>query len=146
MDNEPEEQYIEVGIGKERYAFRIHEIHEIIKMQHITEIPNSLSYLNGVINLRGHIVPIISLRKRFGSPEEAHTKATRIVVVNHADEMVGIVVDQVNQVTTFADIQPPPDRIGSVKGSFFEGIGCTETGLVSILRLEEILRLQEETG
>ncbi|MBP1155714.1 MULTISPECIES: chemotaxis protein CheW [unclassified Paenibacillus] len=141
MEKNRDEQYIEVGIGKERYALRIYEIHEIIKMQDITEIPNSLSYLNGVINLRGSIVPIIGLRNRFGLPEKAPTKTTRIVVVNYAEEMVGIVVDQVNQVTSFADIQPPPERIGSVNGSFFAGIGCTDTGLVSILKLEEILRV-----
>jgi len=53
--------------------------------------------------------------------------------------MVGIVVDQVNQVTTFADIQPPPERIGSVQGSYFTGIGSTDTGLVSVLKLDNVL-------
>ncbi len=139
MEATQQDQYIEVGIGKERYALRIYDIHEIIKMQDITEIPNSKPYVKGVINLRGKIVPIISLRNRFGLPEESYTKSTRIVVVNHADEMVGIVVDRVNQVTTFTDIQPPPERIGSVHGSYFSGIGRTENGLVSILKLEQVL-------
>lgn len=133
------DQYIEVRIETERYALKIDEIHEIIKMQDITAIPNSKDYVKGVINLRGNIVPIISLRNRFGLAEESYTKATRIVVVNDSDEMVGIVVDQVNQVTTFADIQPPPERIDSVQGSYFSGIGRTETGLVSILKLDQVL-------
>ncbi|NRF96071.1 purine-binding chemotaxis protein CheW [Paenibacillus frigoriresistens] len=134
-----QDQYIEVGIGKERYALRINDIHEIIKMQDITEIPNSKPYVKGVINLRGKIVPIISLRNRFDLPEEAYTKSTRIVVVNQADEMVGIVVDRVNQVTSFSDIQPPPERIGSVNGSYFTGIGRTDNGLVSLLKLDQVL-------
>ncbi|WP_311764998.1 chemotaxis protein CheW [Paenibacillus agricola] len=75
-----QDQYIEVGIGKEKYALRIDNIHEIIKMLDITEIPNSKSYVKGVINLRGKIVPIISLRNRFGLVEESNTKSTRIVV------------------------------------------------------------------
>lgn len=139
MEAAQQNQYIEVGIGKERYALRIYDIHEIIKMQDITEIPNSKSYVKGVINLRGKIVPIISLRNRFSLAEESYTKSTRIVVVNHVDEMVGIVVDRVNQVTTFTDIQPPPERIGSVQGSYFTGIGSTETGLVSVLKLDQVL-------
>lgn len=139
METTQRNQYIEVGIGKERYALGIQDIHEIIKMQDITEIPNSKSYLKGVINLRGKIVSIISLRNRFGLPEQSYTKSTRIVVVNHADDMVGIVVDQVNQVTTFADIQSPPERIGSVQGSYFTGIGSTDAGLVSVLKLDQVL-------
>lgn len=139
MENTERNQYIEVGIGKERYALGIQDIHEIIKMQDITEIPISKTYVRGVINLRGIIVPIISLRSRFGLPEEPGSKSTRIVVVNHLKEMVGIVVDRVNQVVTFTDIQPPPERIGSVNGSYFTGIGRVGSGLVSILRLEQVL-------
>lgn len=139
METTEQDQYIEVGIGKEHYALKIDDIHEIIKMQDITEIPGSKAYVKGVINLRGKIVPIISLRSQFGLPEAEYTKATRIVVVNHAEEMVGIVVDRVNQVTTFSDIQPPPEKVGSVYGSHFTGIGRTEAGLVSILKLEQVL-------
>jgi purine-binding chemotaxis protein CheW len=139
MEVTQQDQYIEVGIGKERYALRIYEIHEIIKMQDITEIPNSKPYVKGVINLRGKIVPIITLHHRFGLPEESYTKSTRIVVVNHVDEMVGIVVTRVNQVTTFSDIQPPPERIASLNGSYFSGIGRTDTGLVSVLKLDQVL-------
>lgn len=139
MEATTRNQYIEVGIGNERYALGIDDIHEIIRMQDVTEIPNTKPYVKGVINLRGKIVPIISLRNRFDLPEEPFTKSTRIVVVNHASEMVGIVVDRVNQVVTFADIQPPPERIGSVQGSYFSGIGHTESGLVSILRLDQVL-------
>lgn len=139
MQASEHEQYIEIGIGKEKYALKIHDIHEIIKMQAITEIPNSRSYMKGVINLRGKIVPIISLRYLFGLPEETYTKSTRIVVVNHIEDTVGIIVDEVNKVTTLAEIQPPPERVGGVSGTYFVGIGFTESGLVGVLRLDQVL-------
>lgn len=139
METTRQDKYVEVGIEQERYALGITDIHEIIRMQHITEIPMSRSYVKGVINLRGKIVPIISLRNRFGLPEEASTRSTRIVVVHQADEMVGIVVDRVIQVMTFADVQPLPEQAGSEQGSFFAGVGRTENGLVSVLKLDRLI-------
>lgn len=133
------EQYVEFGIEAENYAIEISEVHEIIRMQDITEIPNGPHYVKGVINLRGKIVPVISLRRLFGLSEESFGKATRIVVLNHKEEFVGIVVDRVNQVVTFKDIQPPPDRIGGLNGALFTGIGISSTGLVGILKLDEVL-------
>jgi len=137
--NSSQIQYIEVGVANEWYAIKIYDIHEIIKMQDITEIPNTETHVKGVINLRGKIVPIISLRGRFGLEEEPYTKSTRIVVVNYK-EVVGIVVDRVNRVTMFDDIQPPPERIGGVDGEFFSGIGQTDQGLVSLLKLDHLLQ------
>jgi purine-binding chemotaxis protein CheW len=133
------QQYVEVGIANEKYALKISDIYEIIKMLDITEMPHVKPYVKGVINLRGKIVPIISLRQQFGQPEEAYTKSTRIVVVNHAEEIIGIVVDQVHKVTTFPDIQPPPEHVGGVDGSYFTGIGLTNDGLVGLLKLDRVL-------
>jgi purine-binding chemotaxis protein CheW len=135
-----QDQYIEVGIGNEKYALKIDDIHEIIKMQTITCIPNMRSYIKGVINLRGKIISIISLRARFGLMEEDNTKLTRIVVVNFMGEMVGIIVDRVNQVTSFSAIQDPPDHSGDQQTAYFSGIGQAETGLVFILKLMNILQ------
>ncbi|WP_409347331.1 chemotaxis protein CheW [Paenibacillus sp. MBLB4367] len=132
-------QYVEIGIAKERFAFRIQDIHEIIKMQQITEIPNSKPYLLGVINLRGTVAPVVSLRKRFGLPEIPFTKTSRIVIVSDEEAMVGLVVDQVYQVTSFQEIQPPPERIGGLDNRYIAGIGKTESDLVSLLKLDRIL-------
>ncbi len=133
------EQYIEFGIEQERYAIKISDIHEIIKLQDITEIPNVQPYVKGVINLRGKVVPVISLRYLFQVDGEAKTKQPRIIVVNHKDDVVGIMVDQVNKVTTFSDIQQPPERLGQINGAFFVGIGFTPEGLVGILELDQVL-------
>jgi purine-binding chemotaxis protein CheW len=134
-----QEQYVEFGIGVEQYAIRIQFIHEIIKIQNITQIPNVMPYVKGVINLRGRIVPVISLRNLFGLMEEAYSKSTRIVVVNHNEDTIGIIVDRVNKVTNLSDIQPPPERFGSINGNYFVGIGITNDGLVGLLKLDEIL-------
>jgi len=139
MQAATQEQYIEFGVEHENYAIQISDIHEIIKMQTITEIPNCQHYVRGVINLRGKVVPVISLRALFSLPLLEATKQTRIVVVNHQEESVGIIVDRVNKVTRFSDIQPPPERVGELNGVFFVGIGFTDTGLVGVLKLDEIL-------
>jgi purine-binding chemotaxis protein CheW len=139
MQATQQEQYIEFGIEKEQYAIGIQDIHEIIKLQEITQIPNVLPYVKGVINLRGKIVPVISLRNLFSLPENEASKSSRIVVVNHREDTVGIIVDRVNKVATFSDIQPPPDRVGGIDGNYFTGIGLTESGLVGILKLDEVL-------
>ncbi|MCP3774887.1 chemotaxis protein CheW [Paenibacillus sp. MZ04-78.2] len=131
--------FVEIGIGKERYAIHIHEIHEIIKMQEITPIPGGRPNLLGVINLRGKVTPVVSLRSRFGLPEAPFTKSSRIVVIRHEEMMVGLVVDQVFQVTAIDDIQPPPDRAGGAEHPCISGVGRAGAGLAGILKLERIL-------
>ncbi|TBL72659.1 chemotaxis protein CheW [Paenibacillus thalictri] len=135
-----QEQYIEVGIDNEKYVVKIQDIHEIIKLQDITKIPISKNYVKGVINLRGSIVPVICLRSRFRMAEAAYTKATRIVVIHYADEMVGMIVDQVNRVVAISEIQPPLDVVGGQDGSCIIGFGKTDNGLVCLLNLEQVLR------
>ncbi|WP_379131168.1 chemotaxis protein CheW [Paenibacillus sp. sgz500958] len=136
-------QYVELGIGKERYAIPIHDIHEIIRIQEITQFPHTSVYVEGVINLRGKIVPVISLRKRFGFADEPNSKRTRIVVINRSDEKVGILVDHVNKVIRIHDAQDPPERLGTVSSAFFEGIGKSDNGIVSVLKLDYLV---QETG
>jgi purine-binding chemotaxis protein CheW len=98
-----------------------------------------MPYVKGVINLRGKIVPVISLRNLFSLPEIDSSKSSRIVVVNHREDTVGIIVDRVNKVATFSDIQSPPERVGGIDESFFVGIGLIESSLIGILKLDEVL-------
>ncbi|MFX3636624.1 MAG: chemotaxis protein CheW [Candidatus Pristimantibacillus sp.] len=144
MQSIGQQQYIEFAIEREQYAIEIQDIHEIIKMQNITEIPNVRHYVKGVINLRGTIVPVISLRSLFSLGEKEYTRTTRIIVVHHQEDTVGIIVDRVNKVTTFSDIQPPPERVGGIDGNYFVGIGLTTSGLVAILKLNEVLLREQE--
>lgn len=136
-------QYIEFGIGNEQYAIPIQDIHEIIRLQEITRLPHTSSFVEGVINLRGRIVPVISLRKRFDFEEADLTKRTRIIVINRQDEKVGILVDHVNKVVRIHDVQEPPEKLGTLSGTFFEGIGKSDSGIVSVLKLDHLF---EEAG
>lgn len=134
-----QQQYVVIELGNERYALLISEIYEIIKMQKITEVPNSTSFLEGVTNLRGKIVPVISLRKRFQLADVPLTKSSRIVVVNYSDEIVGIIVDGVHHVTQLSDIQPSAEIVSEVDSGFIEGIGHSEDGLISVLHIGHVL-------
>ncbi|WP_274362418.1 chemotaxis protein CheW [Paenibacillus thermotolerans] len=133
------EQYVEFGVGSERYAVRIQDVNEIIKVQKITPLPNIDPFIKGVINLRGKLVPVVTIHSVFGFPEPEYSKSTRIMVIHYSDEAIGIVVDHVNKVTTYENIQSPPEQIKGVHGSFFSGIGVAESGLIGLLKLEQIL-------
>jgi len=133
------EHYIELGIAEERYGIRLGSIHEIIRMQEITFVPNSKPYLKGVMNLRGSIVPIVSLRCRFGMSEIPPSHATRIIVVNTAGHLVGLIVDNVQQVIALDDVQAPPERLGLLDGRFIAAIGQAGGKLIGILHMEHIL-------
>lgn len=132
-------QYIEFEVEGEHYAVPISDIHEIIKMQEITEIPNGPRYVQGVIQLRGSIIPVISLRRLFSLQKDEYTKMTRIIVVSHKEELAGFIVDKVNQVKVLTEIQPPPYKTSSASGNYFTGIGLSDDRLVGILKLDEVL-------
>jgi purine-binding chemotaxis protein CheW len=132
------EQYIVSRLGYERHAFNIRDIDEIIKMEHITEVPNSRPYIKGVINLRGKIVPVVSMCRRFGIPETPIGKLTRIVVVQYQQEGTGIIVDAVEKVASFNHIQPPLETDEIFSTRYIEGIGQSPDGLVGILNIDRL--------
>jgi purine-binding chemotaxis protein CheW len=132
------EQYIVSRLGNERHAFNIRDIDEIIKMEHITEVPNSKPYIKGVINLRGKIVPVVSMCRRFGIAETLIDKQTRIVVVQYQNEGIGIIVDAVEKVTSFQEVQPPLEVNESLSNQYIDGIGHSQVGLVGILNINRL--------
>lgn len=132
-------QFISYELANEKYALKISDVYEIIRMQQITPIHNSKTFLEGVINLRGKIIPVVNLHKRFGLANYTNTKATRIVVVKSKEEMIGIVVDKVKQVVKFSDIQPPPEIVAGIDGDYFEGLGVTGDEVVSLLKIDVVL-------
>jgi len=132
-------QFVAYELAGEKYAIKISDVYEIIKMQNITPIHNSKPFLEGIINLRGKIIPVANLHKRFGLANYIPSKKTRIIVVKSRNELIGIVVDKVNQVMKFSDIQPPPEMVAGIDGSYFEGIGITDEGVVSILNIDRVL-------
>lgn len=132
-------QFIAYELANEKYALKISDVYEIIRMQQITPVHNSKHFLEGVINLRGKVIPVVNLHKRFGLGNYIVTKETRIVVVKSREEMIGIVLDKVNQVVKFSDIQPPPEMAEGIDGEYFEGLGVTKEGVVSLLKIDVVL-------
>jgi len=132
-------QYVVYELANEKYALKISDVYEIIKIKKITVVHNSKPFLEGIINLRGKIVPVINLHKRLEINNYTSTKSTRIVILKSRDEMIGVIVDRVNSVTRFSDIQSPPETVAGIDGNYFEGLGITEGGVISILKVDKVL-------
>lgn len=143
-----ERQLVVFEIGEENYGVEISAVESIIKMQELTRVPRSPSFVEGVTNLRGVVLPVIDLRKRFSIPAVEATKETRIVVIHMAEMKVGMVVDSVSEVLTISDeiIEPTPAMVSSVDTAFIVGIAKVDERLVILLDLERVLSLEEQSS
>lgn len=133
------EEYIVIRFQKEKYAISISNIHEIIEMQTLTEVPRSHYFLEGVINLRGKIVPVASLAKRLNVAASEVTKHMRIIVVNFGSDVVGLIVDAVEQVVTFGEFSEPP------ASDVFSKVGISEHLVIPIFDISKLLDVGGET-
>lgn len=134
-------QYIVIKIGDEQYGIDIRYIDNIVRMQHITRVPKVAPYLKGVINLRGEVIPVMSLRLKMGLPEDEITKATRIIILKvEQDGMIGVIVDEVKEVVTLDNTQIEKVAYDNKeeKNNFINGIGKYEGGLISLLDLNTV--------
>ena len=142
-------QLVTFVLGNDEFGFRIDRVQEIIRYRsvRITQIPNAPTMIEGVINLRGRLIPTVDLRKRFDRPEGTSGRSTRIVVVNVAGRTVGLVVDAVLEVTRIdrTAIEPLPELAAGVDSEFVEGVCRVPRGLVVVLDLEQMFS-EQETG
>ncbi len=141
-------QYIVIKIDDEQYGINIKYIDNIVRMQQITRVPKVDPYLKGVINIRGEIVPVMSVRMKMGLAEDEITNKSRIIILKtEAGDLVGIIVDQVNQVLTLdannVEKMRYDDKKGSANATFVSGVGHYDGGLVSILDLEAVVSEKE---
>lgn len=141
LDNETT-QYIVIKIGEEQYGINIAYIDNIVRMTHITRVPKAAPYIKGVINLRGIVIPVMSLRVKMGLSKDEITKATRIIILKVEQHgVVGIVVDEVKEVITLDSTQVEkvttdnaPDQV-----VFVQNVGKCGDELVSLLDLNAVL-------
>ena len=138
-------QHVSFQLGNEEYGVEIVKVQEIIRMQDITRVPQMPDFIEGVINLRGNIIPIIDLRKRFALNVSEQTVETRIVVVSVEGRMVGVVVDRVSEVLKFSErqIEPPPAVIAGIGREYLRGIGKVGDRLIVLLDVDRILTGKE---
>jgi purine-binding chemotaxis protein CheW len=123
----------------------IARVHEIIRLQTVTRVPRAPAFVDGVINLRGKVIPVVDMRRRFGLPSAEHTRASRIVVVEIGDQVVGIVVDGVSEVlrVSSATVEPPSPVVAGRDSEFLHGIAKLPERLVMLLDLDRVLAREE---
>ena len=133
-------------LGSGEYAIDIMQAKEIIKMEKITLIPNAPDFVEGVINLRGNIIPIIDLKKRFNLEEIEGDKNTGIIIVKIEDVDMGIIIDSISKVVSISnsDIQPPPPMLSGIGQKYIKGVGKLEDKLLVVLDLEKLFTTDEE--
>lgn len=140
-----EKQLVIFELADEHYGVDIAAVESIIKMEPITVVPQSLSFVEGVINLRGSILPVVDLRKRFKLTAGEVNKDARIVVVNMGGVKVGMVVDGVSEVLTLSEdaVEPTPPMATSADARFITGIARIDHRLVILLEMGKILSPNE---
>jgi purine-binding chemotaxis protein CheW len=134
-------------LANEHYGVDISAVESIIKMQPITRMPHAPSFVEGVTNLRGKVLPVIDLRRRFDLPAQKDTKDSRIVVASMDGTEVGMVVDGVSEVLTIQDveIEPTPYMVTTADSGFITGIARLDGRLVILLDLGAVLSVQEKS-
>ncbi len=140
-------QFIIVRIGNEQYGINIKIVDNIVRMQQITRVPKAQKYFVGVINLRGEIVPVMSLRRRFGIEDDEFTNATRIIIVKPEQQAtVGFIVDSVKEVVTLEEDQIERNSISTdAEGqSYISAVGKYKDELISILNIQAVINDKEQ--
>ena len=142
-----EKQLVLFNVSGEAYGVDISAVHEIIRMEPITKVPKTPFFVEGIINLRGKVIPVVDMRKRFGFDIAQQTSDNRIVVVDIDSKNIGIIVDAVTEVLRIpADsVEPPSDIITSSDSDYLLGIAKVDNKLIILLDLNRVLS-QEETG
>lgn len=140
-------QLVTFKVGEEEFGIEIFSVKEIIRMLDITKVPKAPDFVEGVVNLRGKVIPIIDMRKRFGLDSLDHDKHTRIVVVEMEEVMVGFVVDAVSEVLRIpADtVEPPPSVVAGIDAEYINGVGKLESRLLIMLDLKKLLGNDEKS-
>ena len=140
-------QYIVVKFGDEQFGIDIKYIDNIVRMQRITRVPNVPAYIKGVINLRGEVVPVVSLRLKMGLAEDEITKLTRIIIIKLENgEVIGVLVDAVKEVVTLdaREIEKVSYDSGEEKTNFISGIGKDKGELISLFDLNLVFAEKEK--
>lgn len=134
-------QYICVKLGTEQYGIDIQYVDNIVRMQKITRVPKAQHYFKGVINLRGEIVPVMSLRLKFDLEPDEYNNSTRIIIIKlETQAAVGLIVDEVKEVVTLDDsCIDKPTYNADGKNQYLSGIGKPGEGLISLLNIAEVI-------
>lgn len=140
-------QLVSFNLGPEEFGVDIGMVQEIVRMPEITRVPRTPAFVEGVVNLRGKIIPVVDLRKRFRLPVTENTKSTRIIIVTMNQRTVGMIVDGVSEVRRISSdsVDPTPEMVASViDASYLKGIAKLEGRLLILLDLNLVLNQEEQ--
>lgn len=133
--------YILFGVAGTTYAIRSQDVLHIEMVEHVTPVPNAAAFVEGVVFSRGHVVPVINLRARFGFERAAATQRSRLLVVQHGGRRVGLLADESREFIRIGDaaIRPPQEAIGGMSGNYLEGVATLGQRIVLVLNVREIV-------
>jgi purine-binding chemotaxis protein CheW len=140
-----EHQHVTFMIGDETYGVGVEKVKEIIGMTDITHVPNTAYFMEGVINLRGTVVPVVDMRKKFKMEKRQYDTYTVIIIVEVKERLIGMIVDSVSDVVSIpiSSIQSTPHFTAKIQTEFIDGIGQIDNTLIIILNVEMILSEEE---
>lgn len=141
-----EMQFVVFKLGREEYGVNIMQVQEIGPYQEPVKVPNTPDFVEGVMNLRGSVIPVLSLKKRFNIPGQELTENTRSIVINFGNKQIAFIVDDASEVLTLdtAEIQETPEIIAGVDRKYITGIGKKGERLLIILDLSFLLDEREQ--
>lgn len=139
-------QFVVFKLGREEYGVNIMQVQEIGPYQEPVKVPNTPDFVEGVMNLRGSVIPVLSLKKRFNIPGQELTENTRSIVINFGSKQIAFIVDDASEVLTLdtAEIQETPEIIAGVDRKYITGIGKKGDRLLIILDLSFLLDEREQ--
>ena len=141
-----EDQLVIFQLSEQTYGIDIASVYEIIRMETITRVPRTPDFVEGVINLRGRIIPVIDLSKRFNLACSDRTNSSRIIIVDVGGNTIGMIVDAVSEVlrVPLDSIEPPPPMVHGIDAAYLRGIAILDSRLIILLNLEKILFEREK--
>jgi purine-binding chemotaxis protein CheW len=148
LKNEANEllQLVNFELNNEEFGIDILMVQEIIRVLQITKVPNSPNFVDGVINIRGRVIPVVDLRCKLGMPRKEHGNDTRIVVVEVSGKTTGFIVDKVTEVLRIPSsiTEAPPELVTGINSDFIKSVGKLEDRLMILLDMEKILTNSEK--
>ncbi len=143
--NEVLKQFVVVNLGVEQYGINIQYVQNIIRMMNITRVPKAKNYIKGVVNLRGEIIPVMSVRLKFNLDDDEFSNDTRIIFVEVDGNEIGLIVDEVKEVIQLSvnDIDVFNQDAGEEKDTYVYGVGKVGDALVTLLNIEELIRVND---
>jgi len=143
-----EVQFIIFTVAGESYGVNVRQVKSIERLPQITRVPNTISFIKGIVNLRGGVVPVLDMRQRVGAGhmDDVKDDEQRMIVVSIGNYEVGLVVDSVQDVQTVSDkkVENPPELVGGLHARYLDGIVTTNDALLILLNLEQILTDAEQ--